>query len=183
MKKNKTYWATTLAKTYPLEPEAIRILQDLYVRMVFSSKRKTRPKKMQKFDLKKFIVWAIDNGYKQKFNTYLKKNREQKYKPSIDRLNPLKGYFFSNMQIITQEENFKKGYKEMSITQGRRVVQIDKKTNKPIKTYTSIMEASRQLNICDSCIRRNLKGNCNQAGGYKWEVAKGYQPKRQGYVR
>lgn len=50
------------------------------------------------------------------------------------------------------------------------VVMIDPYTLKEIKTFNSICEAGRYLNISEAMIRKHLRGEATTAGGYYWKV-------------
>ena len=52
---------------------------------------------------------------------------------------------------------------------------IDPKTNKIIKTFSSISEAGRALHINSSNISTVCRGQRNYVGGYKWEYANNNQ--------
>lgn len=51
----------------------------------------------------------------------------------------------------------------------RHVYQIDISTNKIIKDFFSVLEASRETGVYDSSIIMCCKGKIRQSGGYKWQ--------------
>jgi hypothetical protein len=151
-----------------MEKDKIKVLKVLYTRMHFSANRKNRPKKIGKFTYKQFENWAVQNGFDKVYDKYIKIGK-QNLRPSVDRINPLKGYFLNNMQIITQKENFDKGYKEMIITNGKPVLQISK-DGKIIKQWNGAIEAYKKLGISDGNIWSVITGKRNSAGGYVWKL-------------
>ena len=59
-------------------------------------------------------------------------------------------------------------YKKIAVLKSKAVSKIDLKTNKVIKTYSSVLEAARQNNIVHACITRVCNGKRKQTGGYGW---------------
>ena len=92
----------------------------------------------------------------------------------MDRINPLKGYTFDNMQVITAEENRKKGDEEKIILWGKPVCQISN-SGIVIANYSSIKVASKLTNINKNNISSVLNGKRKTAGGYKWQLGNLYE--------
>jgi len=147
----------------------------LYKRMHFSSSREDRPKKIGKFSFNEFIKWANEHGYQKIYSHWAENKFIQSLSPSIDRKNPLKGYFPSNMQVITQKENFDKGHTEIQIIRGRKVHAID--DGKVYKCFPSLCTAERDMCIFEENIRKVIQGKRITTGGYEWEVCKCRKPK------
>jgi len=61
------------------------------------------------FTLKEFRQFLLKNDFQSIYDRYLKSGRERRLAPSIDRIDNKKGYFFENMQLMTQVENARKG--------------------------------------------------------------------------
>ena len=97
---------------------------------------------------------------------------KKKLAPSIDRINDDLPYEFGNIQLMTWEENHKKGYETVKSglhhTQQKAVKQYDRDLNF-IAEYVSIREASRQTSINDYTIVLVCKGKRKTAGGYIWK--------------
>ena len=89
------------------------------------------------------------------------------YKPSFDRIDNTKDYSFDNLQIMTWRENNAKGRRECM----KAVRQYDLSGNY-IKTYSSIIEASKEYNINKSNISACCKNKLHKTGGYIWKYAK-----------
>lgn len=79
----------------------------------------------------------------------------------------------SNLEWVTPKENINHG----TLTQrlSKKVVQIDKNTNKAIKKYNSIGNASEKTGLWESEISRCCKGKAETTGGYKWMYIEDYQ--------
>lgn len=104
-----------------------------------------------------------DKKYLELYNSWLKSGCLTNLKPSFDRIDNNKDYSFDNLQIITWKENNDKGRKEHSL----KVKQYDLNENY-IKTYNSIIEASKELGIYKSNISKVCKGKMKTTGGYIW---------------
>lgn len=105
--------------------------------------------------------------YLELYNSWLKSGCLTNLKPSFDRIDNNKDYSFDNLQIITWKENNDKGRKEHSL----KVKQYDLNGNY-IKTYNSIIEASKELGIYKSNISKVCKGKMKTTGGYIWKYDK-----------
>lgn len=57
-----------------------------------------------------FYEWALENDqFKALFQRYLDHGCPRKLAPSVDRIDPERGYVIGNVQWLTQSENSKKG--------------------------------------------------------------------------
>lgn len=92
-------------------------------------------------------------------------------KPSIDRIDPRKGYTLDNVQVVTWAENHTKGKTEASITHGIEVVQLDMDGHE-IGRFLSIRIAAEQTGACESSIPKVCDGRYTQCGGYRWRYAR-----------
>ncbi len=63
------------------------------------------------------------------------------------------------------------GLRKAALSKSRKVNMIDISTNEIIRTFDSILEASKELNINGSNISMVCRGQRNFAGGYKWSYA------------
>lgn len=108
-----------------------------------------------------------DDIYLKLYNNWLKSGYLSDYKPSFDRIDNKKDYSFDNLQIITWKENNDKGRKENY----KKVDMYDLDGNY-IKTYNSIIEASKEVNIYKSNISACCKGKSKTSAGYIWKYAK-----------
>lgn len=105
--------------------------------------------------------------YLKLYDNWVKNNYASDYKPSFDRIDNTKDYSFENLQIITWKENNEKGRKECS----KKVMQYDLNGNY-IRTFKSIIDASKETNVYHSNISSCCKGKLKTSGGYIWRYAK-----------
>lgn len=68
-----------------------------------------------------------------------------------------------NMKILGQKSKGKPGHHT------RKILQIDKETNRVLKEWRCILDASKELSISNSSIQNACKGRTKTAGGYKWK--------------
>jgi len=88
-------------------------------------------------------------------------------KPSIDRIDPLQDYLWTNIQITTYQFNRDKGDKEKEILWGKPIIQLDMNGNE-LNRFPSIKQAVKDLNLCQSLISAVLLGKRNHTGGFKF---------------
>jgi len=61
-------------------------------------------------DKQEFYKWSLNNpAFHELFDKYEKSGFERKLSPSVDRINPDKGYSLDNMEFITMSENSSRG--------------------------------------------------------------------------
>lgn len=108
-----------------------------------------------------------DEKYNFLYKQWVLSNYDKNMKPSFDRIDNKKCYSFDNLQIMTWRENNAKGRRECM----KAVRQYDLSGNY-IKTYSSIIEASKEYNINKSNISACCKNKLHKTGGYIWKYAK-----------
>ncbi len=145
------------------------LIRRMYGEQRLRSKRKGFPEPQYTFEELK--EWCLSQEIFHKlYNEWVKSDYDVKLKPSIDRINPLKHYYFGNIQLLTWGKNEQKGHHESFITQGKPVIKFGL-DNKYISIYYSGTEASRKNKTPVHRIRRS----CNkktQTGGFKWRYEK-----------
>ena len=108
-----------------------------------------------------YINW-VESGY------------EKKLRPSVDRLDDSKEYSLSNIQLMTWEQNNKKGNDDrkngLNNKANKEVVQMDL-NGVFIQKFHSSMEASRVTGIYRTGITRCCNGTRKTSGGYTWKYS------------
>lgn len=99
-------------------------------------------------------------------------NYEINLVPSVDRIDDYFFYTMDNIQLMTWEENNKKGYSDRRNGKNNKcnkvVRQYDLNDNF-VAEYHSTMEAYRQTGISRGNISECCMGNRKTAGGCKWK--------------
>ena len=111
-------------------------------------------------------VYLNDEKYNFLYKQWVLSNYDKNMKPSFDRIDNKKCYSFDNLQIMTWRENNAKGRRECM----KAVRQYDLSGNY-IKTYGSIIEASKEYNINKSNISACCKNKLHKTGGHIWKYA------------
>lgn len=120
------------------------------------------------FNISEFRAWVLSNPkFDGLYKYWVKSGYKHDFRPSVDRINCLEGYHFSNMQIITAKENRVKGEREKLILWGKVVYQstLD---GRDIAVYQSIKEAWLKTGISRNNISSVCNGKRKYAGGFKW---------------
>lgn len=124
-------------------------------------------KKYKWFFVHRLVAMAFLNNYNE--------NLQVNHKNGIKNDNNV-----NNLEMVTASENQLHSYRVLKNTPSMknrfgkdhvRSVKVNQydKNNTFIKTWNSIIEASKQLNISASCICNNCKGRRKSAGGYFWK--------------
>lgn len=109
-----------------------------------------------------------DKNYIKLHNDWVKSEYKYWKKPSIDRIDPEKGYNLKNIQMVTWKDNRRKGDKENTIRLGRKIIMCDL-DGKELKRFNAIAEAQRETRIDNISIA--CQGKIKQSGGYIWKYA------------
>jgi len=128
---------------------------------------KTRNHEDLPFTKDQFIEWFWkQKGIENLMNQWKRSNYSKWLKPSVDRINNSKGYYFPNMRIVTFSENH---YKQ-TLFKSCPVEQLDDSGN-VLAIYPSINNARRVVGINRTGIGRAISKN-TKAGGYYWRLYK-----------
>lgn len=110
-------------------------------------------------------MFLNDNKFDDIYNKWVKNGFKYYDKPSIDRINPYKGYDINNIQIMTWGENRKKGDIECAIKKHKPIIMYDfDKTE--IKRFNSIKEAVVFTGLNQSLIVMVCQGKRTHTGGF-----------------
>lgn len=118
-----------------------------------------------------FYNWASNNSMFHKlFAKWEKSQYDRRLTPSVDRIDPNRGYQLDNMEFVTHSENSRRG--SNSPLKKKKVIQMDMTGNK-LKVWDSMTNAATAMgdkrgasNLSKAC-----KGQQIQAYGYKWAYA------------
>ena len=97
------------------------LLNRLYNKQLYRTKIKNLPPVAYTF--KEFMYWIEqhDDRFLLLFLNWQFWNYPKDLTPSIDRLDPTKGYALDNIQLVTWEYNNEKGNRERNISLGRKI--------------------------------------------------------------
>ncbi|MEQ7028366.1 hypothetical protein [Enterococcus gallinarum] len=119
------------------------------------------------FTLNDFKDWAFKSEeFLYLFDVWVQSGYSKKFKPSVDRKNPYKGYQFDNMQWMFWFNNYQKGINEVA-----------KKKRKPILMYKEGMYLGKFKSIEDAREFLGMKSN-----GDIVMVLQGKRDKVKGYT-
>lgn len=96
---------------------------------------------------------------------------QKNYVPSVDRIDDNIGYTIANIQLLTWEENNKKGYKSRASGENTKASKGVKQYSKDgvlIKKFYSMNEASRKTGVRQGNIAQCCNNERNTAGGFVW---------------
>lgn len=118
------------------------------------------------FNLDAFQRWAMNNhDFLRLFNLWVADNYSKKSKPSVDRINPYKGYEFNNMQWLSWNENYLKGIAEVSEKKHKPILML--KNGVEIGKFKSVKDAQYFLGLkSNGDITLVLQGKRNTVKGY-----------------
>ena len=119
------------------------------------------------------LAWVNKQPIKDKlWQDWIDSDFATDLKPSIDRLDDYKGYYFGNIRLCTWGENKAKGHADrkagINNKHSKAVLQYDKNTGILIKEYHSVMEAARNINKSRSSICMCCNGQRKTAHGCIW---------------
>lgn len=154
-------------------------LTKVYGRMRLSSKE--RGLSMPSFTKDELKGWALDNGLKEMLTNWIEKDCPKSFTPSVNRLDDYKPYEFENMELVTWDENNRKGRKSKKVKElvhkklgpiakkmfSRPVMQMDLDDN-ILAIYPSVREAGRVTGAEHGTIARVCRGELKTHHGYKW---------------
>ena len=141
---------------------------NLYAKIL---ERKRRDAKAHdEFTLESFRAWLVSTSIKSIYREWEESGFKKELRPSVDRVNPLIGYKFKNMQVITAQENRIKGDSEKLLLWGKTVVAIK---DSRAWCFPNIKSASERTGVNRNNISSVCNGKRKTAGGYKWEFQPG----------
>lgn len=121
------------------------------------------------FSLREFHEFSISkDDFIVLYNAWVGTNFDKRFKPSIDRIDPFKGYTFDNMQWLFWKDNYYKGISETSEKKRKPILMY--KNEELIGKFKSIDDARYFLGMkSNGNISECLKGNRNNVKGYTFK--------------
>lgn len=143
----------------------------LYANQIKGSKGRTYG--LPKYTKEELFIWLEEQkNYNKLRKNWEASNFDKMLTPSVDRINDHIGYNLDNIQLMTWEENQKKGNEDIksgkTMKQNKPVAQYDLSGNL-ISIYHSGRHASRITNIFQTAISACCTGKVKTAGGFKWK--------------
>jgi len=108
------------------------------------------------------------------YDNWKRLDYQTEYVPSVDRKNDYISYTMSNIQLITWDENRRKGHSDMKSgknTKTSKKVSQYTKEGELIKTHYSIHEAGRCTGVGFQNISKCCNGKRKSIGGFVWRFA------------
>ncbi|MCK5133648.1 MAG: hypothetical protein KAR40_16025 [Candidatus Sabulitectum sp.] len=147
------------------------VITTIYNSQIESSKR--RQDKPPTYTKEEFHKWLTnDFVFNLTYKNWVNCGYKKEMKPSVDRLDDLRGYSFDNIQITTWGENNAKGHMD-------RKNGVNNKVNKRVGQYTmaneflaefhSLREAERQTGVFATNISSCCNGKKESTNGFKWK--------------
>ena len=164
VRRNTLYWRTPVGRIS-------------YIFNVQKTNSKVREHAAPEYTRAELTEWAFNQGLIELVTAWADSGYSKDLAPSVDRLDDSKGYSFSNIRLVTWQENNEKMYADRKVCnritrQNRKVQQLDEVGN-VLATFDSIAFAARstgitRININDVC---RGKKHCLTAGGFYWRYA------------
>jgi len=157
--------------------EYIRTKEGLIVKKYGDQKENSRRRgdRSPEYNFCQLREWAFDQPLFHKlFDEWVASGYQKMLVPSFDRADDYQGYSLDRLQIMTWDENKKKG--EIDKVNGvnnkdsTAVVQLTM-DGIIVKEYYSQMQASRDTGISQGNIGMCCRGERRSASGFKWEYA------------
>lgn len=101
------------------------------------------------------------------FKEWEDSNYERKRRPVIDRIDCMKGYDLSNIQILTAHENRYKQNMELRRIRARKIGMYFE--SRLVKTFKSVSAAVKETGLNQANISSCLTGRRKTAGGHTWK--------------
>lgn len=140
---------------------------NIYAKILERSRRNNREN--AQFNLGEFREWLLQTDIHRLFRGWQRCGYKTDRRPSVDRIDTLRGYTFDNMQVITAKENRSKGDEEKIVLWGIPIHQISM-SGTIVAKYPSIKVASQITGINRNNISTVINKKRKSAGGYKWEI-------------
>ena len=115
-------------------------------------------------------AWLYDNGFSAAFEAWVASGHKKDLKPSVDRLNDMKGYSFDNIRLVTWLDNRRAQYLDI-----RRGAGTSGARCKPVLRVSSLTDATTEYISYSSAVRDigysieyQLKNRVTCRNGFFW---------------
>jgi len=155
----------------------VKLTERQLIRKIYSTQAKNSRKRghgLLGYSAAQLEAWCLSQSiFHTIYKSWVISHYTSKLVPSIDRCNSLLPYVFSNMEIVTWEENNNRSHQDridgINSPQSIAVMQFDKEDNF-IASYVSLSAAARATGIKKSSnIGLACSGERKTCGGYKWK--------------
>jgi len=150
--------------------------KDGLARRIYAEQKKSSKKrghKMPAYTSNDLYEWLFSQkNFHHLYHLWEISNFDRMARPSVDRLDDYMPYAFSNIQLMTWQENFDKGHNDrkdgINNKQNKAVLQYSM-DGEYLQEYYSTNNAGRCTLIKGQHIARAARGERRQAGGFVWE--------------
>ena len=117
--------------------------------------------------------WLYRNAFTELYNAWVDSGNKKDLKPSVDRLDDLKGYSLDNIRLVTWMDNRKHQYEDISNGVGssgkqcKRMYKFDLNFNQ-VCSYVSYSSASRDMGYS---LERQIKKRVKCRSGFYWSYS------------
>jgi len=141
------------------------LLRRLYHKQVIRCKRKSWS--LPEYTSQEFLDFYHDDwDFEDLYDQWVEHDYHKDFTPSVDRKDPGRGYVWDNIQLMTWQDNNKKGNLET-----RKAVYYSKPHlhGSRLMSYDSVSDASKAMGCSISLIVRSCKSETTTAGGHRWD--------------
>lgn len=147
-----------------------RLTKKGVIRNIFShiKERGLKHNRVVEFSSDELYEWMMSKAeFHKLFDEWEASGFNKAYRPSIDRIDPLRHYLYDNIQVTTYKFNRDKGDAEKLILWGRPIIQLDI-LGRELGRFPSIKQAVETLNLRQGLVSAVLAGRRNHTGGFKF---------------
>ena len=156
-----------------INPVDYDITEKGVIRVIYKTQKrnsKLRGHPVPSYTKKELADWMYDNKYKEIYDSWVKNGYLKDIKPSVDRVDSLLPYSFSNIELITYRENMNRQFEDKRTGKGTSGKQC-----KPVIQYKDGLEVARYTSY-SSCRRvmgyvmeKSLKSGKIDRRGYSYK--------------
>lgn len=145
------------------------VIRVIYKTQNSSSKKRGHEK--PDYSKNQLAEWLYSNGFKVLYDGWVSSGYVKSKKPSVDRIDDLKGYSIDNIRLVTWNDNFKSAVSDKMNgkgSQGSQCKPVGKLDSnlELISAYVSYWSAVRE---CGYSIEHQIKNRVKCRNGFYWE--------------